>query len=271
MKLKTIPVDKCAVPEVRVTAVYDEETQRLLRETIAAMGILQPIIVVLNGEKYDIVDGLHRWQEAKAQGHETIQAVVYEGGPQDALLMNLVLNKTRGKTKASEMVRAMKSLYEAFGLDVDKVAAKTGFKRDYIERLLRISAAAPSVQDALDREVISVGHAYEIARLGTYAAQDEIIAKYAIWKWPIKDLHDQIEQVLAYVEQAKQPPLPLPPPEKPVYHCEGCKTQADLNQLRPVLLCPPCYGVVWHAAKTPAQTVPSGVAPDGVEAEKPAP
>ena len=60
MKVVNIDVSKITVPEVRVTAVYDEEKTELLSGTIEALGVLSPITVVKVGEDYRLVDGLHR-------------------------------------------------------------------------------------------------------------------------------------------------------------------------------------------------------------------
>mgnify|MGYP001597680377 CR=1 FL=1 len=218
MKLRQVQVDLIDVPLVRVTAQYDEEMLALLKDSLAAMGTINPIILVGNGDRYEVVDGLHRLQEARARGEKTIPSVVYEGGPKEALLKNLVLNKVRGKTKASEMVAVIKELWTTHGLSSDEIAMNTGLTRDYIERLQRISQASPSVQEALDREIIGVGHAYELARMPFHAQQEEFVAKMQVWRWTVKDLKAQVDLIVAMTEQRQAqgglatPPAPPPPP-----------------------------------------------------------
>jgi ParB-like chromosome segregation protein Spo0J len=256
MKLKKIDPKLVKIPHVRVTAVYDEELQKLLHESLAAMGQVQPIVVVLSGEEYILVDGLHRLGEALTAGATQIDAVLYEGDAQDALLKNLVLNRVRGKTRASEMVGVIASLFNDYNLFIEDIEAKTGLKRDYIEKLLKISLASPSVQEALDREIIGVGHAFEISRLPSMLAQDEVMAKYQVWRWTVKELHDQVEQVLALISTAPLPQVEVKPSEPAKYKCEVCKTEAPLRYLRAVLLCPECFGLVWkgHQEIQPTKT-----------------
>lgn len=209
------------------------------------MGQIQPIVVVSSGEEYILVDGLHRLQEALTVGASQIDAVLYEGDAQDALLKNLVLNRVRGKTKASEMVNVIASLFNDYNLGIEDIEAKTGLRRDYVEKLLKISLASPSVQEALDREIIGVGHAFEVSRLPSQIAQDEVMAKYQVWRWTIKELHDQVEQVLAMIATMPPQPVEVKPSEPTKYRCEVCKTEAPLRYLRAVLLCPECFGLVW--------------------------
>lgn len=252
MKLRNIQVDLIDVPAVRVTAVYDEEHLALLKDSLAAMGTINPIILVGNGTRYEVVDGLHRLQEARTRGEKVIPAVVYEGGPKEALLKNLVLNKVRGKTKASEMVAVIKELWTTHGMTSDEIALQTGLTRDYIERLQRISQASPSVQEALDREIIGVGHAYELARLPRHEQQEEVVAKYQVWRWSVKELKAQVDMVLQMMEQRPAegvPATPQAPPTPPVYRCDACQEESEPKHLRAVQLCPDCYGEVWHKAR----------------------
>ena len=255
MKLRQVPVDQVRVPPVRVTAVYDEEQLQLLRESLTAMGTVQPIVVVQDGQGYEVVDGLHRLQEAQARGDKTISAVVYEGSSQDSLLMNLVLNRVRGKVKASEMVAVIGSLWKDHGMDSEAIGEKTGLGRDYIEKLQVISQASSGVKEALDREVIGVGAAFEIARLPTHIQQDEVVAKYQIWRFSVKELHAFVDDVLKAMAELKpgdSPPAPPAPLAPPKYYCEVCKEEVEPRMLKPLQLCPDCFGVAYRESRARA-------------------
>lgn len=252
MKLKKIPTHEVKVPGTRVTAVYDEETAALLKQSLETAGTINPIIVVQDGEEYIVVDGLHRLQEAQERHEAQIEAVIYEGDGKDALLMNLILNKVRGKTKVSEMVEVIGSLHKDHLLNIEDIEEKTGLPRNYIEKLVKIAQASPAVQQALDQEIIGVGHAYELSRLPYAIQQEELIAKHQVYRLTVKDLHDTVDAVLKEMELMKDEAPPAPPGAPPVpreYHCEGCKEIVDPRYLRPVMLCPNCFGEVWRLAK----------------------
>lgn len=246
MQTKTIPIAEISTPETRVTAVYDEELQAMLRETMKAMGMLTPIVVVQTPQGYRLVDGLHRVQEKAAAGETTVDAVVYEGEEKDSLLLNLVLNRTRGKTKASEMVRVIGALAQDYELDSDAIREKTGLSRDYIEKLIKISRASPSVMELLDQEIIGVGAAFEISKLPAKEQQDELCARTQIWRYSVKDLKELVDETLRLMQNPSPPGAPPPPPIRPVYKCEGCQKEMDPKYLKPVMLCPDCFGLVWR-------------------------
>ena len=69
----------------------------------------------------EVVDGLHRVEEARRRGETTISAVIREGTATEALLQNLVLNRVRGKVKASEMVAVIGALWKDHGMDSDQI------------------------------------------------------------------------------------------------------------------------------------------------------
>lgn len=252
MKLRNIDPHSIKVPEVRVTAQFDEELYQQFKDSIAAVGsITPPICYEVEGELV-LCDGLHRLQEAIASGESSIPVVVIPGDMIDVLTKNIFLDHLRGKTPVSQMVHVIKTLYQEYNLDSDQIKEKTGLTRDYIEKLLRISEASPVVLDGLDRGVLGVGHAFELSRLPYPIQQEEILARHQVWRFTVKELHDQIDAVLKEMELLKTAPPTTPPgepPPPPQYSCEGCHQIVEPRYLRPVMLCPNCFGEVWRLGK----------------------
>ena len=172
MKLRRVKPGEIKVPELRVKARFDQEIWSQFQNSVREAGIVSPVIVCQINEDLVLVDGEHRLIEALNLGLPTVDAVVFEGDMIDVLTKNLFLDHTRGKTPVSEMVKVIGALYTEYNLDPDQIKEKTGLTRDYIEKLVRISQASPSVQQALDEGVIGVGHAFELCRL-PYAIQQE--------------------------------------------------------------------------------------------------
>lgn len=263
IRKQKIPVEKCVVPEVRITAVYDEELQKMLRDSLEVMGQVVPIVVIEHEGEYWVADGRHRLEEARNRGDKEISAVIRPGNPEDVLLLNLVTNRLRGKVKASELVLVIQELYESHKLDSEQIAQKTGISRDTIEKYLFVAKASPEVQEALDAEVIGISHAYELARLPRFEQQAEVLAKYQVWKWSTKDLRAQVDVVISMMDQPPAgPPTAHPsrPPVKP--RCDVCKEEHEPRDLRPAFVCPECFGAAWQARHKGG---------DGGKPEQPAP
>ncbi len=264
MNVQEIEISKIIVPETRVTAVYDEALTKLLKSTMTAVGVVVPIVVVKVGDKYELVDGLHRLQESITQGKTTITARVVEGNERTTMMLNLVTNHTRGKTRASELVKVIGYSLQTLGMTLDEIAAEAGFPLDYLKKIARVATAVPRVLDLLDREVITVSHAYEISRLPRPEQQDELAAKMPLYRTPVKELHDYVNQVLQYMEEAARNSQASAPRATPEYRCEVCENVVDQRHLKPVMLCPDCFGIVYRENK--AKQKPTAVeAPASVE------
>ena len=254
MQTQRVPIAQIKIPQVRVTMVHSPEVQELMRGTMARLGNLTPVILTKTGDDYTLVDGLHRIQEAQATGATDIDAVIYEGGPDANLLLNLTLNQVRGKARASEMVSVIEQLTKVHNLDSEEISKRTGLTREYIEKLWKITEASLSVREALDQELIGVGAAWEISRLPSHEQQDYLVSMQGIWKMSAKDLHNYVNDIIKLMQapQTAAPPPQLPPPTLP--KCDGCKRDTEMKYLRPIVICPNCYGVVYKAIKDAAES-----------------
>jgi len=244
-RIKAIPVAGIVVPEIRITAVYDDELTELLHGSLEVVGQLIPILVVGLEEGYELVDGLHRLQEAKDRGDRTIPGVVLEGDSVTAMCYNIVANTQRGKTRASEVVRVIDSLVHTHGLDVIQIQERIGMTREYIERLWKIGEAAPSVLDALDRETIGVGVAFEVSRLPNFEQQEAVMNTVHVFRMTVPQVKNQVDEVLKLMASPPEPAAPIvqrdpPPPSQ----CEVCHRPADPNLLVAVQLDPRCFGKI---------------------------
>jgi len=240
------------IPEVRVTSVFTGEKEELLGQFLKKAGIIAPIVVQeIEGELW-LVDGKHRIDELQAAGDKPIDAAVIDGDMVDLLTRNLFLDHVRGDHRVGDMIKVLKELSETHGLDSDQIEEKTGLSRSYIEKILSISKASQPVLEALDQQTIGVGHAFELARLPSAIQQEELLAKYQIYRFPVKDLKAFIDDVLREMSNLEPEPVsetePLPVPVRK-YSCEGCKIEAEPKYLRPVFLCPDCFGTVWKLGK----------------------
>ena len=98
-KARLIKLDpnKIEIPKVRVTSVWEDDDYKAFQDSLAADGILNPILCIKENDTFWLVDGLHRLQEAKLNGSKTVEVVYREGTLADAMLKNLYGNRLRGK------------------------------------------------------------------------------------------------------------------------------------------------------------------------------
>lgn len=66
-----------------------------LAESIRQNGVLQPILVCRDHDRYILVAGERRWRASRMAGLKTIPAIVQELSPQDGAVLALIENMQR--------------------------------------------------------------------------------------------------------------------------------------------------------------------------------
>lgn len=245
MKIEKISVFDIKVPDVRITSTWDDEMLAMFKASVQAAGIEDPLKLMKDGETYWLVDGLHRLEEAKLNGMKTVDCVVRKGKMKEVHLSNLLSNRLRGGTKASEMVKVIDDLYRNMNVPIDTIVKKTGLKRDYIDNMLAIGSAHHEVWEALDNEEIGVGHAYQLSRIGDAAVQLRLLHQVRVYKIKIKDLKEIVDEAIELIKtQAKEEHnknvLTVPKPK--LASCQFCGSNQDPSKMAAPIMCMGCYG-----------------------------
>ena len=151
---------------------FEIEELRMLSESVAQHGILQPIVVTEVPGGYQLIAGERRTRAAELAGLTLIPAVVRSADEQEQLALALVENLQRSDLNAMDEARAFRQLMDEFGLTQEDVARRVGRSRPAITNTLRLLQVSPEVQDAVEDRRISEGHARALASLDDHAAQD---------------------------------------------------------------------------------------------------
>ena len=261
MKLRSVDPRVVKVPEVRVTSQFDGETLAMFKASIANLGILEPPVVIENNGDLWVVDGLHRLVEAVNNRTSRIQVVVMEGDLKDVLIHNIALNNLRGKTVPTEIIACLQELYKKHGMSTDEIAQKTGFSRDYVERMLLIARALPQVLQALDEEKIGKGHALALSKIEDKEVQERVLYQQVMFRWPVKELEAHIGRVQDEVTQRVSAPAVAVSPEAHIFTCYFCGSgYADSHVSNPTT-CSVCVGILLEAVQMArAQAAPVAAA-----------
>ncbi len=137
---------------------FIEASIRELADSIAAHGLLQPIVVRRDGDGYVLVAGERRLRAFRALGKERIPAIVRALPHSDQLVLALIENIQRENLNAIEEAQAYGRLLHEFGLTHDQVAEKVGKERSTVSNSLRLLDLPEAAADAVSRGTISAGH-----------------------------------------------------------------------------------------------------------------
>ena len=157
--LCALPVDVIERGEYQPRVDMHQESLQDLADSIAAQGVVQPIVVRSIGENhYEIIAGERRWRAAQMAGLHEIPAVVREVDDRSAIAIALIENIQRENLNPLEEARALERLIKEFELTHEQAAAAVGRSRAAVSNILRLLDLDDSVKGMLERGEIEMGH-----------------------------------------------------------------------------------------------------------------
>ena len=153
---------------------FDEETLNALAESIAEVGVIQPIIVRKASEGYEIIAGERRWRAAQRAGLRNIPALVRSADDKGTLEAAVVENVHRQDLNALEEAAAYRQLMDDFGLTQEAVASRVGRSRSAVANTVRLLNLAPPVQRLVVEGHLSAGHGRALLALEEDAARQAL-------------------------------------------------------------------------------------------------
>ena len=245
MKLRKVKPSDIVIPEVRVTARFDDETWAQFQASIKEVGAIAPVICCLVEERLVLVDGLHRLVEAQRNGAATVDVAIIEGDMVDVLTKNLFLDHMRGKTPISEMVTVIEALWKEYELDSEKIAERTGMTRDYVEKLQLISELTPLCREALDEGRIGVGHAVALTKIKDPVRQETVLQQQQLYRWKVKELEGYIKDVLELVAYKEEKEAVAEERTPVMVKCIYCGEEYDPSEVAAPITCRYCSGIMF--------------------------
>lgn len=139
---------------------FAEEALRDLADSIAARGVIQPIIVRPDGTaRYQIVAGERRWRAAQRAQLHRIPAIVREFSETETLEIALVENIQREDLNPIEEAHAYRRLIAHFGHSQEALGRIVGKSRSHLANMMRLLDLPQEVQDHVVSGALSMGHA----------------------------------------------------------------------------------------------------------------
>lgn len=162
----------------------DEASLNELAASIAAQGLVQPIIVRPLGAgastPYEIIAGERRWRASQIAGLKEVPVHVHHIADEAALAMALIENIQREDLNPLEEAQGLRRLIDEFNLTHQQAAEAVGRSRSAATNLLRLLELAVPVQDLLMHGRIDMGHARALLAL---VGSDQVgVAQHVVLK-----------------------------------------------------------------------------------------
>lgn len=202
---------------------FDETALAELAQSIKNLGVIQPITLRKDGDKFLIISGERRYRASKLAGLTSIPAYIRLVNDHELLEMALVENIQREDLDAIEIALTYQRLLDEIGMTQENLSHRIGKERSTITNAIRLLKLTPDMQNAIRSGEISAGHGRAILSLETDELQDEL------FKLILKEKLN-VRQAEAAAQILKNPKQKGAPVQKVVsnYHR---KVQKDLSDL----------------------------------------
>jgi ParB family chromosome partitioning protein len=171
---KEVPVGKIRANPLQPRTAFAERDLSELAASIAAVGILQPLLVHRVGDGYELIAGERRLRAAVMAGLAVVPVVEHDAKNEDLLTLALTENLQREDLNPIEKARAFKNLLEKHNVTQEVAAKRIGKDRTTISNFVRLLDLPESVQHVVSRGGISMGHARALLAVPVPSAQQAL-------------------------------------------------------------------------------------------------
>jgi ParB family chromosome partitioning protein len=165
-KPREIPVDQIERNPLQTRAAVDETGLKELSASIAASGVVQPVLVrPLADNRFQLIAGERRWLASKLAGKTTVPAILRHVSDEQAMEITIVENLQRTDLNPMEQARAYDRLAHHFKMTQEQMAVRTGKDRASVANFLRLLRLPLEVQQKVESGSLSFGHARTLLSL----------------------------------------------------------------------------------------------------------
>ncbi|PQL91726.1 ParB/RepB/Spo0J family partition protein [Apibacter adventoris] len=179
---------------------FDSKALEELSVSIKQLGLIQPITVRKNGEKYDLISGERRFRASKLAGLKKLPAFVRLANDQELLEMALVENIQRRDLDPIEIALSFEKLIEEIHITQENLSNRVGKDRSTITNYLRLLKLSPIIQTGIRDNIITMGHGRALISLEDSQQQLAIYEKIIKEKLSVR----QTEEIIRTIKNPKE-------------------------------------------------------------------
>ena len=199
--LTRLPVDLIQRGRYQPRREFDPDSLRELADSIAAQGVIQPIVVrPVENNRYELIAGERRWRASQQAGLDEIPVVIKEVTEEAAMAMGLIENIQREDLNPLEEANALSRLLLEFELTHQAVAKAVGKSRTTVTNLLRLLELNDDVKGLVETGRLEMGHARSLLGLKD-KLQSEAAAKVVSQGLSVRETERLVRRLQGQQEQ----------------------------------------------------------------------
>ncbi len=197
-EVRQIPIGEIDTSPFQPRTIFDDERIDELCQTIKTHGVIQPIVVRVRNNRYEIIAGERRWRAVTKLGYDTIPAIIREFNDSQTASIALIENLQREGLTAIEEAVAYQKLIELHQLTQESLAQRLGKSQSTIANKLRLLMLPEAIKQHLMERKITERHARALLSLDSEELQLKVLEEIVS-----KDLNvKQAEARIAFLKEA---------------------------------------------------------------------
>tara|TARA_B100000424_G_scaffold77751_1_gene57925 strand:+ start:422 stop:1285 length:864 start_codon:yes stop_codon:yes gene_type:complete len=166
-----------------------------LTSSIEKLGLIQPITVKKNENRYTLISGERRLRAFQKLLKKSIPAYIRLANDQESLEMALVENIQRKNLDPIEIAISYSRLTEELKISHDEMSKRVGKDRTTITNYIRLLKLDPIIQSGLRDNFISMGHGRALININSLTKQLSVYEKILKKSLSVRDTEKLVSQI----------------------------------------------------------------------------
>lgn len=185
---------------------FDSATLAELADSIAAVGVIQPLIVrPMADGAYQIVAGERRWRAAQSAGLTEVPVIIRELSDKEVDEIALIENLQREDLNPVEEAEGYRHLMNEYSMTQEQVAARVGKSRPSVANSVRLLELPDSILGMLTAGDLTVGHVRPLLGLHNEDVMVKIACMAVKKKMTVRDVEKQVKKEKGETASKKAP------------------------------------------------------------------
>lgn len=214
-KPREIAVDQIDPNPFQTRSHVNEEQLAELAASIAANGVVQPILVRPQASgRFQLIAGERRWRASRLAGKATVPAILRQVSDEQAMEITIVENLQRTDLNAMEQARAFERLGREFHMTQEQMAQRTGKDRATVSNFMRLLKLPLSVQQRVESGELTFGHARALLAFESSEEIEKAAQRVAALSMSVRQTESYVQGMIDPSRKVKKEPkvkLPLDP------------------------------------------------------------
>lgn len=192
--VREIPLKNIIPNPFQPRKTFDQQALSELSESIRRHGLLQPVLVIKNGEGYMLIAGERRYRATQLLGEDSIKAVVADIDKTRLRELALIENIQRENLNAIELAQSLRELIDEYGITHEELSETVRKSRSFITNTLRLLNLGSYAKEHLVENRISQGHAKILVGLDE-DVQKKVVDSVVGQKLSVRDTENLVASI----------------------------------------------------------------------------